>query len=601
MPAPRMSRRAFLGGTAATAAALWGTNLWTPERARALNQAIAASVNPSGTTLEETIVRQSATGYSKLIAGPGWPTVVRNELGTASAGAAANRKAIATIVHLTDIHIVDAQSVGRVEFLDPLGEPYTAAFRPHETLTCHVQSSMVQRINTIAMGPVLGRPFDCAVSTGDNIDNMQWNELQWFISLLDGGLMAANSGDPGGYEGVQLNAWADTRFWHPEPGQADVFKGAGFPDVPGLLDAAVTPFMTPAIQCYWYSAYGNHDGLIQGNLPTAQALDDILTGAKKIVDLQPGQDDIAFIFDMFANPTTVRDQINDGTYPSRTVTPDAARRTVKTTEWVQAHLDSPAAPGPSGHGYTTNHLAAPSLHYDFEISPGVLGISLDTGGYSSGSIGQNQLDWVEATLKRAHSRYFDSAGTLVRTGNTDQLVVLFSHFNVRSMNGSIPDPADPGEKRYLGPELLSVFHRYPNIVAWINGHHHVNQIEPLPDPSGRTNGIWDINTCSHVDWPEQARIVELADNQDGTMSIFCTMIEHAAPASAAYDDFSVAGLASISRELSANDPQSDLVGRLGQPKDLNVELVLPAPFDLRDLGVARPPTAVPVATPAFTG
>ena len=45
------------------------------------------------------------------------------------------------------------------------------------------------------------------------------------------------------------------------------------------------------------------------------------------------------------------------------------------------------------------------------------------------------------------------------------------------------------------------------------------------------------------------------------------------------------GLAAISRELSANDPQSDLSGRRDQTKDLNVELVLTAPFDLRAAGI----------------
>jgi len=622
MPRNRMSRRAFLGGTAVTAGALWTPGLWNAARAGALNTTLALAINPTGTTLQETIVRASALGYSRLTTGPGWPLVVRNELGTASATAAVDRTPIASIVHLTDIHIVDAQSAGRVEFLDPFGEPYTSAFRPHETLTCHVQSSMVTRLNAIATGPVTGRAFDCAVSTGDNIDNMQWNEMTWFMGLLDGGPMAANSGAAGVYEGVQLNEWADERYWHPESGQTDVFKSAhGFPEIPGLLDAAVSPFVTPAIGCGWYATYGNHDGLIQGNLPTAQAIDDILTGNQKVTGTKPGQDTLGFIFAMIGNPIGVRDDINSGLYPNRSVTPDPARRTASNHEWVQAHLDSPAIPGPHGHGYTEDHLDRPALYYQFDIAPGVVGISLDTGGFSSGSIGQTQLEWVEAVLQSVHARYYDRAGTTVQTGRTDHLVVLFSHFNVRSMNGSITDPSNPDERRYLGAELLDVLHRYPNIVAWVNGHHHVNQIEPLPDPSGRTNGFWDINTCSHVDWPEMARIVELADNHDGTLSIFCTMVEHDAPATVPYDDFSLSGLASLSRELSANDPQSDLSARLGQAKDLNVELVLPAPFDLSDLSNTAPPAMIPVglptpvptttstapgssapvATPAFTG
>jgi metallophosphoesterase (TIGR03767 family) len=598
-----MSRRAFLRGTAASAAlagiAGWSPSVWTPARARALRATLATSVNPAGTTLAETIVRAASTGYSGLTYGPGWPTVVRTELATPRSDRADRRVPLASIVHLTDVHLIDAQSPGRVEFLDPLDDPFTAAFRPQETLTAQVQSSMVQRINALGAGPVTGRPFDCAVSTGDNIDNQQWNELQWFLTVLDGGLVHPNSGAPGVYEGVQDATWGDPRYWHPEPGASDIWRtDHGFGDYPGLLAAAITPFSTPALSIPWYSTYGNHDGLIQGNLPTSSALDDLLTSQFKITDLKPGQSVPEFLVAMFTDAATIRDEVFAGAYPHRVVTPDPDRRTVKTREWVQAHLDSPPIPGPAGHGYTPDHLALPALYYEFQIAPGVLGISMDTGGYNSGTIGQVQLDWIEQTLQRAHSRYFDSAGNLVRTGNSDQLVILFSHFNMRTMQQSLTDPNNPTERRYTGDELVSVLHRYPNIVAWVNGHHHVNQIEPIPDPTGRTQGFWDINTCSHVDWPSMARIIELVDNNDGTLSLFCTMIEHAAPAETDPNDLSVLGLAAISRELAANDFQSDLAWRLGRAIDLNVELVIPAPY-----AVTPPPAAVPVpvAQPVFTG
>ncbi len=603
MTARRMNRRAFLRGTTASAALAavvgWTPSLWTPARARALRSTLATAANPAGTTLAETIVRASSTGYSTLTYGPGWPTVVRTEMATPRADRADRRVALASIVHLTDVHLIDAQSPGRVEFVDPFGEPFTAAFRPQETLTAHVQSAMVQRINALAAGPVTGRPFDCAVSTGDNIDNQQWNELEWFLTVLDGGVVNPNSGAPGVYEGVQDAAWGDPRYWHPEPGATDVWRtDHGFGDYPGLLTAAITPFATPALAVPWYSTYGNHDGLVQGNLPVSEPVDDLLTGKFKVTDLKPGQTVAEFLVAMFTDAATVRDEVFAGAYPHRVVTPDPARRTVTTTEWVQAHLDSPPVPGPAGHGYTPDHLALPALYYEFPIAPGVLGISMDTGGYNSGSIGQVQLDWIEQTLQRVHSRYFDTAGNLVRTGHDDQLVILFSHFNMRTMQGSPPDPNRPDERRYLGDELVSVLHRYPNVIAWVNGHHHVNQIEPVPDPTGRTQGFWDINTCSHVDWPEMARIIELVDNRDGTLSLFCTMVEHAAPAETDPDDTSVLGLAAISRELAANDFQSDRAWNLGRAIDLNVELVIAAPYAVEPAPAAVP---LPVAQPAFTG
>jgi hypothetical protein len=110
-----------------------------------------------GTTLERSIVRSGVGGYRPLTAGPGWPTLVRSELTGLAAGREATRRPLATVVHLTDIHVIDAQSPGRVEFLDDLGDPFTAAFRSQETLTAHVASAMVSTLNSIAVGPQLGR------------------------------------------------------------------------------------------------------------------------------------------------------------------------------------------------------------------------------------------------------------------------------------------------------------------------------------------------------------------------------------------------------------------------------------------------------------
>jgi hypothetical protein len=189
------------------------------------------------------------------------------------------------------------------------------------------------------------------------------------------------------------------------------------------------------------------------------------------------------------------------------------------------------------------------------------------------------MAWLEARLIEASGRYRDAGGTEVRTGHADQLVVLFSHHNKGTIANPIPDPANPSERRLGFTELHALLVRFPNVVAWVNGHTHVNRVNPVPDATGYTGGFWEITTAAHVDYPEHARLVELVDNRDGTLSIFATIIEHAAPAAADANDLSVLGLASISRELSANDPQVDPVSKLGMPTDLNVELVLTAPFD----------------------
>jgi hypothetical protein len=121
----------------------------------------------------------------------------------------------------------------------------------------------------------------------------------------------------------------------------------------------------------------------------------------------------------------------------------------------------------------------------------------------------------------------------------------------------------------------------PQVVAWFNGHTHENQIWSHARTDG-SGGFWEVNTASHIDFPQQSRLVEIVDNKDGTISIFTTMVDHAAPASYSGNTGDTLHLAALSRELSANDYQLDVAGMAGKVEDRNAELVLPAPPVLRN-------------------
>ena len=78
---------------------------------------------------------------------------------------------------------------------------------------------------------------------------------------------------------------------------------------------------------------------------------------------------------------------------------------------------------------------------------------------------------------------------------------------------------------------------------------------PATDPAGRTNGFWEVTSSSLMDWPSQARVLELADNGDGTLSVLCTMVDHdgvVQPDPEAERDGR--WLAGMHRELAANEP-----------------------------------------------
>ncbi|PRY43720.1 hypothetical protein [Umezawaea tangerina] len=105
-----------------------------------------------------------------------------------------------------------------------------------------------------------------------------------------------------------------------------------------------------------------------------------------------------------------------------------------------------------------------------------------------------------------------------------------------------------------------------HVVAWVNAitaHGHAT-----PE-----RAFWEINTAAHVDYPQHARVIEIADNGDGTLSLFTTLVDADAPCETAYDDFSASGLASLGREFAFNDRYAD-AAKLGSPGDRNAELLL---------------------------
>jgi hypothetical protein len=136
-----------------------------------------------------------------------------------------------------------------------------------------------------------------------------------------------------------------------------------------------------------------------------------------------------------------------------------------------------------------------------------------------------------------------------------------------------------------------LFLRHRSVVTFIDGHEHLNHIVPY----GRTTagasdgGFWEITTASHIDWPQQSRLLDLFDNRDGTLSIFSTVLDHTfflqgkVPKGTFVDAAGVANLAGISREMAFNDPQADNgedghSDARGTRLDRNVELLLKNPY-----------------------
>jgi hypothetical protein len=192
------------------------------------------------------------------------------------------------------------------------------------------------------------------------------------------------------------------------------------------------------------------------------------------------------------------------------------------------------------HG-TVDHAAHPPvtpppadrLDYTVDVGADVRVIVLDLarrGGGSGGLVVDGQAAFLEEQLAAAAERW----------------VIVVSHQPLESSSG--------------GTALLALMDDSPRVIAALAGHIHRNSIVPRHTAHG---GYWLITTASLIDYPQQARALQVVATTHGGVALRTWMLDHVGDAP----------IGTISRQLSYLDAQGGRpLGFAGARSDRNVTL-----------------------------
>lgn len=442
-------------------------------------------------------------GYGVWKEGVGIPFKKRFDLMPTGYAAPTKEKELLRFFSMSDVHITDVQSPAQNLFwgLEPTG--FLASYSPIIPYTTQVLDAAVQTANALHKK----QPFDFGIFLGDAINNDQYNELRWYLDVIDGKVINPNS-DP--------LSTATTPYMQK-------FKAAG-------LDRSIP----------WYQVLGNHDHFYSGVCALDEKFQKAHVGSQ-IMSFGPMKDPNAvyesgFYLGVVDGNTPEGKVIGAGKEAdfaaAPKVNPNPERRGLTKAEWIAEFAKTESLP--AGHGVAQTGDNPPACYTfepraDLPLRVIVLDdtqkddIKGQTGAF--GSLDHERYQWLLKELQK---------------GQDDAKLMIIAAHSPMSVAAIPPTPVvplwDPSTTVISEEALLAKLHTFPNLILWISGHRHFNSVtaQPSKDPAHPEYGFWEVETASLRDFPQQFRTFDLVLNQDNTLSVFVTDVDPAvAPGSPA--------------------------------------------------------------------
>lgn len=463
------------------------------------------------------------------------PIVPRTDIMTAGYDASAvdKKTKLLNFFAVTDVHLTDKEAPNQFITLQKSNPNFagqnSSIYSGVMLYTPQVFDAAIQTANALHKKD----SFDFMISLGDVCNTSMYNELRWYLDIIDGKVITPSSGAHAGGDSIDYQ----------KP-----FQAAG-------LDKTI-PF---------YQTLGNHDHFLIGSFPVyetpglaASYISDTVWAVSNDL-LTPVTIETPALFPANINKNRMNDSndryyqgVIDGTTPDGAViksgavanftTPpkvaaDPDRRSLHRTEWIQEFFNTRTTP--KGHGFnlvSSNpnfHLVPESERagfacYSFVPKPDVplkVIVLDDTQREDDGSVdihGHGFLDaprwaWLQAELADGQQ--------------ADQLMIIAAHIPIGVVNigtelewwlGAHADASTTTTNACTITELVTTLQNAPNLLMWIAGHRHVNHVKAFksPDPvNAPEKGFWQVESSSLRDFPQQFRTFEIFVNSDYSIAI----------------------------------------------------------------------------------